>query len=422
VSVRIGVELGPELIRAVRLSGVRKARLRTCELQWDPADPSDAVTILRQTLGPAGRLAVAVDLSFLYAKQVRLPPLAAPEKRRILTMEPERFFPVRSEELVLAVRPEDNLVFAARASMLEGWIAALETIAPVELVEPTPVSLARALGRSVRARSTILLEEPESGVGIAEISGGRVQGVRQIRNDADALEAAVSAACATEGPIYLRPLNGNLDWKPAHLDRLQQAEELPRVVGLEPSHLAAYGAALGIGSDPRQSLLPTELAGRVERRRRRSLMLAGAACVVALVLVLVSWDGYRDRMLKDLDNRIAAVRKQAEGALAQVRAADSLGREAQAIAAIRSQRLDPPGTLAALTKRLPADAHIVTLRGSGADWQIDGYAREAAPLVQRLEDDPLFEAVHFLSATSRARLNGKIYESFSIAFRVDSAP
>jgi hypothetical protein len=39
-----------------------------------------------------------------------------------------------------------------------------------------------------------------------------------------------------------------------------------------------------------------------------------------------------------------------------------------------------------------------------------------------LEDDPLFEAVHFLSATSRARLNGKIYESFSIAFRVDSAP
>ncbi|HEY0350503.1 MAG TPA: PilN domain-containing protein, partial [Gemmatimonadales bacterium] len=102
--------------------------------------------------------------------------------------------------------------------------------------------------------------------------------------------------------------------------------------------------------------------------------------------------------------------------------ADALGTEARAVAAIDAARVDPIGALAALTQRLPPATYISALRGTGREWQLDGYAREAAPLVGRLEEDPWFENVHFLSATSRTRMNGTLYESFSIALRLVPAP
>ncbi|HEV8177432.1 MAG TPA: hypothetical protein VGP44_07040, partial [Gemmatimonadales bacterium] len=85
MSVRVGLELGPDLIRAVRLGGWGRNRLQTVELHWDPAEPVEAAAALRESMGEIGRISLAVDLSFLFAKQVRLPPLAAAEKRRILT-------------------------------------------------------------------------------------------------------------------------------------------------------------------------------------------------------------------------------------------------------------------------------------------------------------------------------------------------
>lgn len=88
------------------------------------------------------------------------------------------------------------------------------------------------------------------------------------------------------------------------------------------------------------------------------------------------------------------------------------------VAAMGTGRPDPVAAFAALTRRLPPGAYLTALRASGSDWQIDGYAREAAPLVPRLEEDPLFSDVHFLTATSRTRLNRQVYESFSIALRL----
>lgn len=419
MSVRLGLELGPEVIRAVLLGRRGRNRLRTLELHWDPAEPGDAVSALRESLGEVGRLSVAVDLSFLFAKQVRLPPLAPAEKRKILALEPERFFPVRGEELVLALRAEDNLVFAARASVLGPWLAALEAIAPVELVEPAPVSLARVLGRIDPREMTILMEEKDEGVGIAEVGGGRVRRIRRIRSDPVELAAVVAAADGA-GQMYLRPLNGNREWHPGA--GTASAGELPSVAGVPPSHLAAYGAALGLGGELDEALLPAGLTRRIAGRRRRSLALAAVACVLALSFALLSLDGFRSRAARKLDAEIAQVREPAERVLALERRVDALSAEARAVVAIEAARLDPVAGLAALTRRLPPGAHLTALRSSGPDWQIDGYAREAAPIVARLEEDSLFEDVHFLSATSRTRLNGKVYESFSIALRLVPAP
>jgi type IV pilus assembly PilN-like protein len=367
-------------------------------------------------------MAVAVDLSFLYAKAVRLPPVPASEKRRILGLEPERFFPVRAEELVLALRAEDNLVFAVKAPALEAWIAALETIAPVELIEPAPVSLARALGRVRPGPATILLEQPGAGVGVVRIDAGRVHGVRRIQHDAEELHAAVAAAGADEGRVYLRPLNGNRSWHPAPDAAIAAADELPTIAGVPPAHLAAYGAALGLGHRVEEALLPPELARRTARRRGRAVATSALGCAAGLVFALLSLDDFRSRTLARVDAEIARVRGRAEQVLALERQADALGREAHAVATIEAERIDPAAGLAALTRRLPPSAHVLALRGAGREWQIDGYAREAAPLVPLLEADPRFEGVHFLTATSRSRLNGTVYESFSIALRLVRAP
>jgi hypothetical protein len=421
VSATIGVELGPDLIRAVRREGWGGTRVLTFEQHWDPDEPGEAIAALRKNLGKIGRLAVTVDLSFLFAKHVRLPALPTPEKRRVLSLEPERFFPVRGEDLVLAVRGQDNLVFAMRATLLEPWLEALETIAPVELVEPSPVSLARALGRSDPRVSTILTEEKGEGVGIVEVGGGRVRRIRRIQSDPVELSAAV-AATVEAGPVYLRPLNGKRGWLPSAAVEMEKAGELPAVAGVPASHLAAYGAALGLGGDLGEALLPVDISRQIIGRRRRTVAIAALACTLALVFAMFSLDAFRSRTLGKLDAEIARVREQGEEALALERQADALGRETRAVASLDASRIDFVGALAALTRRLPTGAHLQALRSTGADWQIDGYTREAAPLVSVLEEDPRFKDVHFLTATSRVPLGGKTYESFSIALRLVPAP
>lgn len=419
MTARLGIELGPELVRAVRLDRWGRDRVQISEYHWDPADPDALVAALRESVGAVSRLGVSVDLSFLFAKQVRLPPLSAVEKRRILNLEPERFFPVRAEELVMAAREDDNLVFAVRASVLGAWLDALETIAPVELVEALPVSLARALGRVDPGDAMVLMEEKSETVGIALIGAGRVRSVRRATDPTEVTSAITQTRDAAR-PIYCRPLNGNADWQP--LGAAAGTDGLPSVAGVAPSHLAAYGAALGIGGELDEALLPADLAQRITRRRRRSLVVGGVACVLALAFALFSLDDFRGRTLRKLEVESARLREPAERALAFQRQADALGQEARSVAAIEAERIDAIVALAALTRRLPPGANISALRATGREWQIDGIAREAAPLVGQLEDDPRFENVHFLSATSRTRAGGRLYESFSIAFRLVPPP
>lgn len=419
MSGAIGVELGPEIIRAVRLDRWGRAGAVTFEQHWDPARPAEAFAALGESLGKASRIAVTVDLSFLFAKMVRLPPLSAAEKRRILTLEPERFFPVRAEDLVVAVRNEDNLVFAARSSDLGVWITELERIAPVDLVEASPVSLARALGRAAPGGATILMEEKPQGVGIADVRAGRLRGVRRMWQDSEELTAAVAAEGDLAGPVYLRPLNGNQGWQPVPA---REVADLPFVAGLASPYLAAYGAVLGLGGDLGEAMLPLELSDRIQSRRSRAVMFSALVCALALGFAVASLDEFRSRTLRKLDADIAQVRARAEGALALERRADALSRETRAVAAMEAGRSDLIGGIAALTRLLPRDTHLQALRSTGRDWQIDGYGRESAQLVAKLEESPQFENVRFLTATSRTRIDGRPYESFSIALRLVPAP
>src|SRR2546430_5656875 len=72
---RLGVEVGPRALRGVRLDGWYRPRARVGEVECDLEHPAEAVEALRQHLGPAHRIAVALDLPLLFIKQVKLPPL-----------------------------------------------------------------------------------------------------------------------------------------------------------------------------------------------------------------------------------------------------------------------------------------------------------------------------------------------------------
>src|SRR2546422_9104580 len=166
---------------------------------------------LRQHLGPARRIAVALDVPLLFMKWVKLPPLGEPEKRNILRLEPERFFPVRAEEIVPAVR-DDDFVFAAKETPLAAWVAALVELGPVDMVEPGPLALARALAQVQVTGAVVLLDRGADGIGVVEIREGRVTRARRVFGALDDAAAALhengGASGGGGGPHPPRPGNG----------------------------------------------------------------------------------------------------------------------------------------------------------------------------------------------------------------------
>src|SRR5207244_8283931 len=174
VMARLGAEPATRTIRAVRLEGWPRPRTRAVEIAWDRESPAEAVRALGRHLGAARGIAVAGDLPLLFTKRVKLPALPAAERRRILRLEPERFFAVRADELVPAVRADEDLVFAARETPLAAWVSALEQLAPVDLVEPAPVALSRALARAPTplADAVTLFDGRADGLGLVELRAG----------------------------------------------------------------------------------------------------------------------------------------------------------------------------------------------------------------------------------------------------------
>src|SRR5256884_278648 len=374
--------------------------------------------------GPAHRIAVAIDLPLLFIKQVKLPPLSEPEKRNILRLEPERFFPVRSEELVPAVRGDDNLVFAAKETPLATWVAALEELGPVDMVEPGPLALARALARVQVTSAVVLLDGQADGIGVVEIREGRVTRARRVFGTLDDAAAALLENGGGSGPIYLTPWNEDRVRVLGTLLPEAIVQPLPAVANVVGPFLPAYGAALGIGTKPNipETLISPELGARITARWWRQLGLAVAAGVAALVFALASADAWRARATRGLDASLQSLQQRAAPALTLQNQLETLDREAQAIRQSERERPDPLGVLLALSNHLPAGAYLRAVRWSGGDWQIDGYAPNASRLVAQLGAAPEFKEVRFLSATTRGALGDRTYESFALAFRYAPAP
>ena len=417
MSGAIGIEVDGGSLRAVRLDGRGGRRLRTIEVPWNPDTPTEAVRVLRESLGRADRVAVALRLPLLFAKRVRMPPMPAAERRRALRLEPQRYFPVRLEDVVVAVR-DDDLVFAAREGSVSGWVRALEALGPVDLVEAGPVALARALGKGGITDALVAQDDRERGTGVIELRAGAVSGVRRLYGGP--AEAAAVLADGGQHPRFLSPWTE--DRAQALMPRGLALAPLPNVGAVPEAFLTAYGAALGAGQAQHPSLLPDEQRDQIVARRRRGLGVAVLAAAAAAVFLLGSLDARRARAAESLAAEVAALEARARPALELQEQLALLDRRALGVAEVAAARPDPLRALLAVTQRLPAGAYLKSLRFAGAEWQAEGFAPRAAQVTQALGSAPELDGVRVLAATNRSRTGEGTNESFALAFRLVQRP
>ena len=385
---RLGLELGARVIRGVRVDGWPRRHTSVFEIAYDRSHKDDAIRALEVHTNGVRRIAVAIDLPLLFAKRVKLPALSAAERRNILLLEPERFFADRSLGVVPAVRADSDLVFAAQDEPLAEWVRALEGIAPVDLIEPAPVSLARALGHAGITDGIVDLGDGA----YMELSGGKIITARRVFGGQDG----------------------------AHTTTIT----VPAIGDVPAAFLPAYGAALE-GDAPvafAETLVSPAHEKAITGRKRREFVTATAACVLALVFALTSLDSWRARAADEIEASLPALKQQAAPALALETELEAHAQRSRAIRQIEAERPARLSVLLALSRQLPPGAFVRGIRGSGSDWQLDGYAPNASNVIARLGAAPEFKDVHFLSAMDHAQVGHQSYESFALAFRFVSAP
>ena len=381
MSGRAGIELTPMLVRLVRLAPLTGRVSQTLELAWDYTKPRDIVAQLRAKVGDVQSITVTIGLGFLEVARLELPPVPASDRARIVELEPDRYFASAvNERLVVTVAPDEPIAFGAPASLVESWLAAFESWAPVNWVEAAPLSLARAIGAH---DGTYAVEAGGDEAGVLQIARGRVASVRR-------------------SP-----------------DRRIAADARPIPTGAVP---APFTAALGAARWQMQRVVPSPLAPdewrrRASARRRITTLLNVFGAAAALIFAAWAADRWRERTVTALEARIADVETRAAPADTALRMLRSREAEARTIADIAINRPDPHAALAAISAALPREATVLTARASGNDWQIDGTTSDASALVPLLDRHQQFDSVRFLSASSRYREANRAYETFSIAFR-----
>jgi Tfp pilus assembly protein PilN len=404
-------------------------RIRVADAPFGADRLDEALEALRPHLGRPRRIAVAIDLHLLIAKRLTLPAVPAAERRNIVRLEPERFFAMRDEDVVAAVRTEDNLVFATTASALRGWVETIEAIAPVDVIEPTPVALSRALATISILDAAVLFDAQSAGVSLAVTRQGRVTHARRLFGTLSQITPALAdEELESNAAIFLDPWS---DERCAALDALGikcSISPVPpissRAGDVPGPFAAAFGAALALehAPSPTDMLLAPLHESRIRTRRIRARGLSVMACATAVLFAISSLEDRQDRALRDLDGETTSLAARAAPALAMQTELATLERRAAAIRSTTSERRDPLHVLRALATALPAGAFVRQIRASGADWQIDGYAPNASAVLTALGTSRDFRDAHFLSATSRAQIANKQYESFALAFRFGTAP
>src|SRR2546425_1522437 len=223
---------------------------------------------------------------------------------------------VRGGEVVAAVGgwggADNDLVFAVREGPLAGWVAALERIAPVELVEPVPAALSRVLARGHVTDAVTLFDAGADGIGLVEIRGGHVAAARRLFGDLAAAAAAL-AGDRGDGPgtIYVSPWREDRVRALAALLPAATLQPLPAVADVAAPFLPAYGAALAIGAKPdfARTLVSLDLERTIRGRHRREVGLAAAPCAAAPGCALASLGGWRARAARAPTARIPAPRE-----------------------------------------------------------------------------------------------------------------
>jgi hypothetical protein len=378
-----GVEIAHDSVR-VAVRG-RSASVRTLVLPFALDRVDDIVSQLASSVGPVTQITLSIGLSHLGVQRVSLPPVSHDERRRMLALEPDRWFAAVYTTTPAISLVSDNtadgaMAMAADAAFVEACAAAFEAWGPVDRVEAAPVSLARALNARGRRSATCALDAAPGEVGLLTLTDGTLTSVRRRRDDGTTVQ------------------------------RLRVADSIAEEFSV------AFGAALAADDDGDDMLLTPALSSGFASRARRAIAGWAAAAVVAVCAAVWAAGVSRTRVLDALDREIIQERSRAAVASGLALRAMAVDREIAVITSTTSLRDDPLETLAALGVRLPVHAVAQRVRQNGADWQIEGNAKSGAEVLASLAAEPRFDRVRFLAPSNRFRDGTTDRETFAIAF------
>jgi Tfp pilus assembly protein PilN len=388
------------------------------EVGWGSPPPPESIQALRERFGNGNVLAVALDMSVVFAKRLELPPLSMEERRRILSLDPRRYFPVRDQALVAGVR-DDDLVVAVSQETFDQWVDALGALGSVERVEPVPAALTRQLvAHGVGEALVVLQDSGGAGATLATVAEGRLQGLRKVHAGAGELPGLVVPVLGDSGTCVVYPRDEALASELAgHMREGGEVEGVPAPPGAPALFAAAHGALLGLEGGQDLTLLSQGMERRLAVSRRRRLAQGVAAVVAALGLLGWSLDHRREATLQALEREVAQAEAAAEPVLEQRAEAAALAEDLDQLMRAAEARPNPLEVLLAVTRVLPQDAYLTRLSASGEDWELNGRARDAARLISLLEGSAVLTDVRFRTATTRVRVGGEELENFTVVFR-----
>ena len=378
-----GVEIGAERVRAV-VRG-RGGALRTFEMSFAPDRLDEIVAQLAAAAGDVRSIGLAIGLAHLHVKQVKLPPVAQDARRKMLSVEPERWFAVPAgAPTAVSLTENGEIALGADGALIDACAKAFAKWAPVQRVEAAPLALARALRAAGHRTATAALDAGIGEVGFIETADGVLRTVRRAR----AADLAASPASLSMAP------------------------------GLDPAFGVALGAAIGFDGAVGAMLLTPTLEKGFVSAQRRTLVTWAAAAAAALLAIVWAAGASRERQLTALDTALVTSRAEATTGSALALRAMSVDRELAAIRTTTSARPDVLTALAALGVRLPVEAIAQRVRVVGAEWQVEGNAKTAAAVLAALAAEPRFEKVRFLAPSNRFREGTVDRETFAIAFAI----
>jgi hypothetical protein len=383
VSRTVGVEIGAERVRVVVAGAGDTAR--TFDIPFAVDRVNDVVAQLKASVGNVRAIGLAIGLAHLHVKHVSLPPVSATERRRMLGVEPERWFAIPAgSSTAVSLSGTGDIALAADGAMVEACVAAFSAWGTVARVEAAPVALARALRENGTLNAVAPLDAGSGEAGQIEVRDGTLRSVRRARA----------------------------------VDLATQGEHAARTGEIERAFNVALGASLSMDGALDDMLLTPALERGFVAVQRRRVVVWSAAALIAVSAAAWAAGASRDRLLSALETELASARRAAEPGAMIANRAMALDREVGAIATTTAARPDVLGALAALGVRLPVEAVAQRVRVAGAEWQIEGNAAKATAVLAALAAEPRFERVRFLAPSNRFRDGTEERETFAIAFAV----
>lgn len=453
MSRALGIEVGPGFVALCELDVTGSQAPRDPRLGHHvfpggeppaPEEIADACLRMAVELGIGERSAVlALARSLTYAKPVRLPPLEVAERRSLVALQPERFFPVPDRPLVSDLDGDANggtpVAHAADAERTEALVEALQSRGfRIGAVIPAAAALMRAVSRGAPAlaSSRWLLVRPEGEELTAHAFDAQaLRASRRIEGFAadptgTCREIARTARQAFGDGLAAEELRWS-GWRdlPEGLKKIASAtlplaaRDLPEIP-VASEGLAAYGAALAtLEESPRPDLMPPAVLAR--RRQQSRWVTAACAALVALGALALLWAlGERqDARLRRLDAALAQARPGAEAAARTRDRAQVLEDRMLALEARMEERSRWLALLNELSRSLPAGAWIASLSVEGTgEVSLSGYAATASALVPALEESSALTAVELASPAMRAPVGNRELEAFNIHAVLEGSP